>query len=335
MLEITGGVPAWGAPAGGSGGGTFSTTTSQVAGELVNYSNSASDILAIGGSATTSAKYFFDPNAQFASLAGAVSIGGTLSAGTTTIYSLSVTDTGTSTFAGGLRPNFNRREIPPPPSRRGSTSSPAASRSTAHASPPGPAFSARPTPGLSFKRYQLDSSPTHHRLFPRRPTSPPHLRPSSPCRAKDFFGTASTSNLTVSSAPSGFLRTNAFGAVSATSTFSLVNNVFGILGIGFGGTGTSTAPSYGQLLVGNASGGYTLTSTSSLGIAGGGGTWGSITGTLSNRTDLQNALNLKLSSSSLTTSALSGRSGLGRDRQRRSSSPHPPPSPAPRYSAAG
>lgn len=38
-----------------------------------------------------------------------------------------------------------------------------------------------------------------------------------------------------------------------------------------GGTGIGTAPSYGQLLVGNSSGGYTLTSTSSLGITGGGG----------------------------------------------------------------
>lgn len=36
-----------------------------------------------------------------------------------------------------------------------------------------------------------------------------------------------------------------------------------------GGTGTSTAPSYGQLLVGNGSGGYTLTATSSLGISAG------------------------------------------------------------------
>lgn len=37
-----------------------------------------------------------------------------------------------------------------------------------------------------------------------------------------------------------------------------------------GGTGTSTAPTFGQLLVGNASGKYTLTSTSSLGISGSG-----------------------------------------------------------------
>jgi hypothetical protein len=38
-----------------------------------------------------------------------------------------------------------------------------------------------------------------------------------------------------------------------------------------GCTGTGSSPSYGQLLVGNSSGGYTLTATSSLGITGGGG----------------------------------------------------------------
>ncbi|MEI6296857.1 MAG: hypothetical protein WCO84_04405 [bacterium] len=47
------------------------------------------------------------------------------------------------------------------------------------------------------------------------------------------------------------------GLVSATSTMSLA----------YGGTGLSTAPIYGQLLIGNALGGYTLTSTSSLGLA--------------------------------------------------------------------
>ncbi|MGE5540691.1 MAG: hypothetical protein ACM3TU_00170 [Bacillota bacterium] len=40
------------------------------------------------------------------------------------------------------------------------------------------------------------------------------------------------------------------------------------LTVGNGGTGLSTAPTYGQVLVGNASGGYTLTATSSLGISG-------------------------------------------------------------------
>ncbi|HYF13073.1 MAG TPA: hypothetical protein VD928_02120, partial [Candidatus Paceibacterota bacterium] len=53
------------------------------------------------------------------------------------------------------------------------------------------------------------------------------------------------------------------GSVTATS-FS------GILQISSGGTGTSSAPTYGKLLVGQSDGSYTLMSTSSLGITGGG-----------------------------------------------------------------
>ena len=60
-----------------------------------------------------------------------------------------------------------------------------------------------------------------------------------------------------------------------------------------GGTGTSTAPTQGQLLIGNSIGTYNLVSTSSLGINS--AIWGMITGTLSNQTDLQNSLNSKLS----------------------------------------
>ncbi len=50
------------------------------------------------------------------------------------------------------------------------------------------------------------------------------------------------------------------GVVSATSTLS----------IAFGGTGLSVVPVYGQVLVGDGSGGYALVATSSLGIVGGG-----------------------------------------------------------------
>jgi hypothetical protein len=77
------------------------------------------------------------------------------------------------------------------------------------------------------------------------------------------------------------------GVVSSTSTLS----------VAFGGTGLSSSPFYGQVLVGNNAGGYTLTSTSSLGIAS--AAWGNITGSLSSQTDLQSALNGKLSTSSL------------------------------------
>ncbi|MDQ5893303.1 MAG: trimeric autotransporter adhesin, partial [Patescibacteria group bacterium] len=46
------------------------------------------------------------------------------------------------------------------------------------------------------------------------------------------------------------------GLVSASSTLS----------VAYGGTGTSTPPTFGKLLVGNSLGGYTLTATSSLGL---------------------------------------------------------------------
>ncbi|MBX4199044.1 hypothetical protein KW800_02090, partial [Candidatus Parcubacteria bacterium] len=51
---------------GGSSGGTFSTTTSQVAGQYVNYPNNNTDIVAIGNFATTTAPIYFDPNTSFA-----------------------------------------------------------------------------------------------------------------------------------------------------------------------------------------------------------------------------------------------------------------------------
>ena len=86
----------------------------------------------------------------------------------------------------------------------------------------------------------------------------------------------------------------------------------GSLAVNRGGTGTSTAPSYGQLLLGNATGGYDLVATSSLGINTV-TTWGSVTGTLSDQTDLQNALNAKLSLTNwyaTTTTALAEGSNL-------------------------
>ncbi len=54
------------------------------------------------------------------------------------------------------------------------------------------------------------------------------------------------------------------GSITATD-FS------GVLAIAKGGTATSASPTYGQLLLGNSSGGYNLAATSSLGITSGGG----------------------------------------------------------------
>jgi hypothetical protein len=118
------------------------------------------------------------------------------------------------------------------------------------------------------------------------------------------FDAATTTNLRASNASIGSLSgplQAVNGVVSATSSIS----------IAFGGTGTSTAPTYGQVLLGNAVGGYDLVATSSLGITS--AAWGNITGTLSNQTDLQNALNAKLSLTdwySTTTSDIAEGSNL-------------------------
>ena len=66
---------------------------------------------------------------------------------------------------------------------------------------------------------------------------------------------AGTNGLQLASGLNGPLQA-VNGLVSATSTLS----------VAYGGTGLSSIPTYGKLLVGNASGGYDLTSTSSLGI---------------------------------------------------------------------
>lgn len=68
-----------------------------------------------------------------------------------------------------------------------------------------------------------------------------------------------TGGLTTDALALGFLngplQANA-GVVSATTS----------IGVLYGGTGLTSAPSYGELLLGNSSGGYTLTATSSLGL---------------------------------------------------------------------
>jgi hypothetical protein len=61
-LPFTYALGACGAGGGGSSGGTWSTTTSQVTGQLINYPNNATDIVAIGSNATTTAEFWYDPN---------------------------------------------------------------------------------------------------------------------------------------------------------------------------------------------------------------------------------------------------------------------------------
>ncbi len=66
-------------PTGGGGlgsiGGTWATTTSTVLNQLINSPLNNSDIVAIGDNSTTSAEYWFDPNAGVSYLSGSVGIG--------------------------------------------------------------------------------------------------------------------------------------------------------------------------------------------------------------------------------------------------------------------
>lgn len=55
-------IPNYATGGGGGGAGTWATTTSSVAGQLINYSLNTTDIVTVGGSATSTAKFSFDPN---------------------------------------------------------------------------------------------------------------------------------------------------------------------------------------------------------------------------------------------------------------------------------
>ena len=99
---------AWPTSGGGSGGGTFSTTTSQVPGQLINYPNNTTDVVNIGSTATTSGEWWYDPNVFVGYLKGKFGIGTTspyapLSvSGEIVGASFTGTTTATSTLGGGL-----------------------------------------------------------------------------------------------------------------------------------------------------------------------------------------------------------------------------------------
>jgi hypothetical protein len=63
--------------AGGSGGGSWSTTTSSVSGTLINYSNNDGDVISIGSNSTTSSEFWFDPNVLLSYFSGKMGIGST------------------------------------------------------------------------------------------------------------------------------------------------------------------------------------------------------------------------------------------------------------------
>lgn len=85
-------------------------------------------------------------------------------------------------------------------------------------------------------------------------------------------GSGSVTSLDVSGGTTGF--SFAGGPITSSGTLTMS----GTLAVANGGTGMTTAPTYGQLLLGNSLGGYTLVATSSLGISGGSGTPGGADG---------------------------------------------------------
>ena len=75
---------------------------------------------------------------------------------------------------------------------------------------------------------------------------------------------------------------------------------------------TVSTGTQGSVLWVNSSGLPSWTATTTLGItSGGAGTWGSITGTLSSQTDLQNALNAKLSTTSAASTYVPQTTNIG------------------------
>ncbi len=106
-LTSNGSIPSWGTcAAGGSGGGSWSTTTSQVSGQLVNYSNNNTDVVAIGGTSTTTAKFWFDPNSIISFLMGKLGLGTTTPYTTLGVSGTIVADNfiGTSTNSSSIFP---------------------------------------------------------------------------------------------------------------------------------------------------------------------------------------------------------------------------------------
>jgi len=86
---------------------------------------------------------------------------------------------------------------------------------------------------------------------------------------------ATVGTLTSGSIGSGFgninIGSNTFtGNGSGLTALNASNISTGVLAIARGGTGTTTAPTFGQLLMGNTGGGYDLVATSTLGIGGSG-----------------------------------------------------------------
>ena len=114
---------------------------------------------------------------------------------------------------------------------------------------------------LAAQLLQLSNSLTAKFSAPAPEVLPQYVaaggNPENPFAASNAID--NLSNVTITNANLSASEIPALNYFPATNTVS----------VGYGGTGTSNAPTYGQLLLGNGNGGYTLTATSSLGILSG------------------------------------------------------------------
>ena len=146
---------------------------------------------------------------------------------------------------------------------------------------PSVAFAMSYQPGQTLDPSCLPSDPTCVVTFVSTNSAASFIA-TSPTATSTFAGdtnvsgTTATNNLSVSGVAVIGNLTGVLKAVAGTVTSSLVSltaDVTGVLGNANGGTGLSATPTYGQVLVGNNTGGYSLTATSSLGILGGSSQW--------------------------------------------------------------
>ena len=101
-------------------------------------------------------------------------------------------------------------------------------------------------------------------------TSVPNSFPASGGTTNNVALSQRIDNLTGTNIADATITGGSITGATISGSDVIVTSFSGLLGVGSGGTGTSSAPSYGQMLVGNSAGGYDLLATSSLGISAGG-----------------------------------------------------------------
>ena len=212
----------------------WATTTSSVAGQLNVYPLNTTDILNIGGTGTTTSRFWVDPNTSTAVLNGA---------NTASVFSVGSPNNEWSLGTSDADKSFR----------------------------------------IASSSNQIENV---NAAFAISKTGYVGIGTSSPY-----------AKLSVA----GDLVAGVVTATTSTSTFAGITTT----GLAITGNGTTTAANGFNITAGcYAVNGICLTS-------GGGGTWGSITGTLSNQTDLQNELNLKINNSTTTLPLIGSLTGLG------------------------